>query len=568
MRSIIILLRILFLLISFYGYSQFFRKYLRPELIPGFLFCAIGSTVFLGGILNVLSPTAWCIAFAGVFLACFSLYKQDSIRRIFSWGTLFFAVGIVFFLLLLFGSKFTHYDNFSHWAVAPKIMIETNRFPNQTDLNYEFQSYPLGSAAFIYYLTEISGLSAEWFQMFAQAVLLLGLVSGIFVFTTKSSSILLAAAGAVILMSNNIDFVDLLVDTLLPLIGLAGIFFCHYYKDDLLKKLPFIIPYSVFLISVKNSGIFYVAAIICLALFYTKSERNKGVYKTAVLFSPFISLAMWKIHVKLVFPKGLTSKHSMSIANFSSVFQDKSPGDITSIVSAIFRETFSLSNAGIQLLLIALMLWLIWKYVYRTSRSHFSAMLLVMTVSYIVYQIGTIAMFLFSMPQDEAVTLAGYGRYHQSILTFLGGLLLLDFILALEEPSSGQFLQLSLSVLCCIALYVTVKPDFSFFTKQHLEGTTREQFDRLFEDYDVLPYCRYAIIVSQDREDYGYLHYLSNYRLGSQEHEILTDSQLETADWIIFDYILFFNETDVTRAFLAEHYPDVVDPVVNLNNYR
>ena len=291
MRSIIILLRILFLLISFYGYLQFFRKYLRPELIPGFLFCAIGSTVFLGGILNILSPTAWCIAFAGVFLACFSLYKQDSIRRIFSWGTLFFAVGIVFFLLLLFGCKFTHYDNFSHWAVAPKIMIETNRFPNHTDLNYEFQSYPLGSSAFIYYFVEISGLSAEWFQMFAQAVLLLGLVSGIFVFTTKSSSILLAAAGAVILMSNNIDFVDLLVDTLLPLIGLAGIFFCHYYKDDLLKKLPFIIPYSVFLISVKNSGIFYVAAIICLALFYTRSDKNKGIYKTAVLFSPFISLA-------------------------------------------------------------------------------------------------------------------------------------------------------------------------------------------------------------------------------------------------------------------------------------
>ena len=61
---------------------------------------------------------------------------------------------------------------------------------------------------------------------------------------------------------------------------------------------------------------------------------------------------------------------------------------------------------------------------------------------------------------------------------------------------------------------------------------------------------------------------MARYRLGSQEHEILTDSQLETADWIIFDYILFFNETDITRAFLAENYPDVVGPVVNLNDYR
>lgn len=104
--------------------------------------------------------------------------------------------------------------------------------------------------------------------------------------------------------------------------------------------------------------------------------------------------------------------------------------------------------------------------------------------------------------------------------------------------------------------------------KKDLTGSERERFDALFEEYGVQPYLRYAIIVSKDRDDAAYLHYLCRYRLGAQEHEIITDDRLETADWIIFDYILFFEETDATSAFLQKHYPDITGPVVDLNQYR
>lgn len=568
MEKIILLMRSLFLLVSFYGYIRFCSKHLRPELAIGFLFCSIGSAMFLAGVLNMLSISAWLIAFAGVCLAFVSLRKKESIREICCYGTVFFLIGAVFFLWLLYGSKFTHYDNFSHWAVAPQLMIRHNRFPNFTDPNYKFQAYPLGSSVFIFYFTEITGLSAEWFQMFAQAILLLGLMSSVFVFTTRRSTVFMAIFCSVILMCSNIAFTDLLVDTLLPLIGLAGVAFCIYYRDGMLKKLLYTIPYSVFLLSVKNSGIFFVAAILGLAWHYTKSEKNRCFYRAAVLLSPFTTLLIWKIHVKRVFPDGLISKHSMSIANFSSVFQDKQPEDVITIITAILRKIFSVSNTGILLLLTAVVLWLVWKHLSPSSRNVSGMILCLILVSYVVYQIGTIGMFLFSMPQYEAVRLAGYGRYHRTILTFLAGLLLIGFLLASESIPSKKFRQLSFTVICSIVLLVALKPSVSYLFRQDLTGSERERFDALFEEYGVQPHLRYAIIVSKDRDDAGYLRYLCRYRLGAQEHEIITDDHLETADWIIFDYILFFEETDATRSFLQKHYPDITGPVVDLNQHR
>lgn len=568
MENLIILMRILFLSVSFWGYIQFVSKYIRRELAVGFVFCSIGSMMFFAGILNVLVLAAWGIAFTGVGLACFSLYRREPLPRCSSWGTVFFLIGSLFFLFLLYGSKFTHYDNFSHWALPPRIMIQYHRFPNLSDPYYKFQSYPLGSSVFIYYFAEITGVSSEWFQMFAQAILLLGLVAGVFVFTAKFSSAMLAAICSVMLLCSNIAFTDLMVDTLLPLIGLSGILFCLYYKDSMIKMLPFTIPYSVFLISVKNSGIFFVAVIIALAWYYTTSDKTRFVYRAGVLLSPFITLMMWTLHVKRVFPQGLASKHSLSLSNFETVFQDKQLEDVLTIITSILRRTFTLSNAALLLIFMAAILWLFRKHICTPAGTVLPDLLCLTLVSYLVYQLGTIGMYIFSMPQDEAVMLAGYERYHQTILTFLSGLVLTGFLLTVENIPANQCRALSLSLLCSILLFWALNPALDFLCRQDLTGSDRQRFDAFFEEYHVLPYCRYAIIVSKDRTDYGYLHYLSRYREETQEREIITDNNLETSDWCIFDYILFFEETDATRTFLKIHFPEVTGPVVDLNKYR
>ena len=369
LEKILIIIRILFLFMSFYGYIQYFKRFIQRDLTISFVFCSIVSVLFFAGILNILSEAAWCIAFVGIFLAFSSLQKRESFHAITSHGIFFFCFGAIFFIFLLHGSKFTTYDNFSHWAVVSKVLIQHDRFPSFADLFIMFQSYPLGSAIFIYYCAEIAGISSEWFQAFAQAFLMVGLVASIFAFTAKRTSVLLASVCSVILLCSNMPFTDLTVDTLLSLAGFAATAFCIYYRDDLQQKIPYTIPYSIFLINVKNSGIFFVAVVICLSLYYTRNTRNKRIVQIATLFSPFISLFLWKKHVNLVFQNGLNTKHSMSISNFSTVFQDKTPEDISNIISAIFHRTFSFSNPGVQLLLIGAVLWFLCKFIWKYHRT-------------------------------------------------------------------------------------------------------------------------------------------------------------------------------------------------------
>lgn len=50
--------------------------------------------------------------------------------------------------------------------------------------------------------------------------------------------------------------------TLLPLIALGGVSVCIYYKNELYKMDFMLIPFTIFLISIKNSGIFFVTIMI------------------------------------------------------------------------------------------------------------------------------------------------------------------------------------------------------------------------------------------------------------------------------------------------------------------
>lgn len=79
---------------------------------------------------------------------------------------------------------FVHYDNFSHWALVVKKIIETNRFPNGFDEIITFKEYPLGSAIFIYFFTKFTNTN-ESTQMLAQAYMMLVCIMPLFSNTKK-----------------------------------------------------------------------------------------------------------------------------------------------------------------------------------------------------------------------------------------------------------------------------------------------------------------------------------------------------------------------------------------------
>lgn len=567
MSKLVVILRILLLCMSFYGYLQYLQKKICLELSVGVLISGIGSMMFLSGILNLMPEVAWSIFAGGIFLAIYSMNRRDDLRDIFSPGTIFFLIAAAGLLLLLHGSKVLYYDNFTHWAFSTRIIISHDRFPDASDRNFLFRSYPLGSAAFIFYIAEIAGLTSEWFQMYIQTMMSVGMLVGLFAFGKKGTPILLVLVGSIMLLCGNIPFTDLLVDTLLPLVGLSGIAFCIYYKNELKERILQLIPYTVFLISIKNSGIFFAAALLGFAWYCARHEKiGMKVWATTVL-APTFTLLLWNKHVDQVFLHAQPSKHSVSISNYAGVFQNKSFDDIRTIVSKMGHNTVSLSNPGVQILLVGLVIFLIWKFAFRLPVGEMKEILVFAAVTYAVYQIGLLCMYLFSMPNGEALSLAEYSRYHATIMIYLSGLILLEILQAGLQPSTHSWQRPILAAVFCfvlLSIFCTLKPNFSYFEKQRPEETERGKFDALIENYGIVSEANYAVLVSSERSDDGYLYYLGRYLLDPEFVTVIPDNTLEEFDGQEYNYIIAFEETVAIRDYLSQQFHEDHESVIYL----
>ena len=175
------LLRIAVLIFSFYGLFQFTLTKLsvNVDFVIPIVFASVGSVLFLSGILRILPAVAVLILLGGVYLGIRSIISRENFFGVVSAGTVFFAAISVFLAFIIYGAKVVAYDDFSHWAIVMRPLVNSNRFPNSSDYGISFASYPLGSASFIYYFSFVTGIKAEWMYMYSKTVLTAGMLTSL-----------------------------------------------------------------------------------------------------------------------------------------------------------------------------------------------------------------------------------------------------------------------------------------------------------------------------------------------------------------------------------------------------
>lgn len=552
MKEILFSLRMLLLLFSLYGCIRFLSRYFRIEFCFGICFSLIGSALFLAGMLNLLREAAWAIFLLGLFLAVRSLRQKQSARVLLCPGVAFFLGMGVVLLFLLRGSIFTGYDNFSHWGLVAKILTRFDRFPNFSDQNVIFASYPLGSTSFIYFISEILGDSSEWVMMYAQDMLMVGMLVSLFSFAKGKFQTAAAAVFALFLLCGNNSFFELLVDSLLPIVALSGLAVCVYEGEKLSEKLWVLIPYSVFLVGIKNSGALFVAILLGCAWLLLPERRRSLKTWLPLLAVPVAVLFLWQKHVSMVFSNGLMSKHSMSPWYLYNTLEQKTLENIGSIIAAMAKKVFALSNPALWMLLFGLLLYLAARRLELGKKP--GQLLLVAAVSYVCYQIGTLGMYILSMPLSEALPLASYSRYHQSILMFTAGLIFLETLTllnALPEIKWAKLLRPAVAAVMLALCFQCIHPHFDFFQRQRAENTERVKYDNLIETYDIKADGTYLILVQDERKDFGYLYCMTMYLLDPSYFLVLPESQLETAQAEDFNYVIAFERSEEIDAFMA-----------------
>ena len=182
MSALILGIRVLLFALSVFGWLTLLHKKTDAavEFLPAVVFCGQICILFLAGILNLLPLSVAVLFLGGLVLAVLSWKDRGTYRDFLCPGYVFFAAAGLYFLLLMKGQVFNSYDNFSHWALIVKQMLMTDRFPTFQDPIILFQAYPVGSSAFVYYVSKIISTVSEGCQMFAQTLLTLSMILPLF----------------------------------------------------------------------------------------------------------------------------------------------------------------------------------------------------------------------------------------------------------------------------------------------------------------------------------------------------------------------------------------------------
>ena len=555
-ESIIQLIMLTLSAISCYGYFRRVEKLfsLRAEFAVFISLTALGLLMLLAGVLNILVPAAYAVFALGLALAVYSIVRRETLKAFLKPGVVFLLLCCGFFFVLLYGSKLTHIDNYSHWGAILKMIIQRDALPANDTLVY-FPAYPTGSSLLIYYFVRIVGLQAEWFWSYIQAVYLASCAATLFCFTELDGKTdrwiarILAGIVGLSLLCANIDLADLLVDTLVPMIALSGIAMCVYYRDKLASKAIPLIVTVCFLPMVKNSGYLFSAVIIIFFLCISRERARFGL--SAAMGLCLLGMnRIWAWHVKTSFADGMASYHAMSAESFQSSFAEKTAEDLLSITKAFLSAVVSRGRLLYLLLCIAAVVFIIYK---SGKWRQLRGLVLAGAGVWLAWVLGILLMYFFSMSLGEALGLAAFDRYYASALIFCGGYFFILCMTALNGVTSTALR--SAALLCCLLCILTANPNYTYLGRQSRRPDfkaleMRNCVDALIDENNIPSGFGY-LVFSGDYDDIT-LRVMVTYLLQPTTTRVCSDDELSQLgeQWRAYDYYIVADETEANMAFV------------------
>ena len=456
------------LLMSFWGYFFVVCRFgkVKGWFVPIVCMAGISLVLFFGGLLGVLAMAADLAFLAGLvgFIVFVIFFSRGKIRLP-KWNLcgLCFGVGTAAFILLTLDLKFLHYDNFSHWALIVKYLLSTHRFPGADTVMIPFRDYPPGSSVFIYYVCRFAGRS-QGIMLLAQNSMIIACFYAVFGIVKERRRFLLFSflgMGCALLSYLNltIRINNLLVDFLLPLLAMASVAVSYRYCGEEGKLCILQMIMLGFTGIVKSTGVFFAGTAGIYALwkiFYTggikrQTESEKESADKAG------SVRNWKkifgcgalMLCGAALPSLAWQRHlNIDLAGFEGKFEiGKTAGEYGTAVGAGFygqiardflEASFDLSGRAAQAFFVCLVLAagaVLYARFRMKKRWRLGYILTAGIVMTILYYVGMLYMYLYSMPADEALRLAGFERYACSVTALFAGAL----VMAATVDMEGSF---------------------------------------------------------------------------------------------------------------------------------
>ena len=577
---LITLLRVLALVLCFCGYFLMLRKAGLPmAFAPMVTVSAIGSILFLAGILNLL-PHATVVLFLGGLFCLFRCRnvltsKSDSLQLLGFW------VLAALFCLRIAGRYPLHYDAFSHWMTVIHDILNNDRLPNFASELISFQGYPTGGAGFAYFLCKIIGLRSDDVILMTQA---LPVAAGLYVFVAFIKRFDLFSAALVLLgglycivasPTENLSICEPLPDTLLSMLSIAGLAIIVHYRKEPAKALWWSLPLQIFLVAVKTSGVFMLIFNSLLLAWYVRQAdpaRSRKVCLKPLLIHcgiPFGVFFLWNRHVKLVFTYGTLSKHALSLDYYRGTLGAKSVRQVLDTLLLFLKRFFSPNPSWLLLFLCVILFGGI--YLYRTKVLHKCAKDIPMVfgglvAAYTVYMVGLAAMYVLSMTVAESAFLAGYDRYEETVVIYLVGAIVVYLLETAEDLPHAGVKTGCAAILGVIVLTQTARLPLLVLDTNVYEGSSRQLLEQAKESCGIPQGASCLIYGSPVEGDMGYHDGLGRYVFWSTEVSTCAPGADDFAEKAgRCEYLILLTSDETVDSYLTENGLTPGEAVYHLN---
>lgn len=285
----------------------------------------------------------------------------------------------------------------------------------------------------------------------------------------------------------------------MPVLTFSIICIIIYYWETPQKAVRVSSPILGLLIIIKNSSLFFVLIILMLQLcqIYQSKRNILNRFFAYSIIIPFSILYLWKCHIKMVFLNAEGTRHSISIMSMVEIFNGKSHEELSVILINYLKKWFSFTsaggnNSGEWTTLIVFSLIILCAFFFHMHSRKTVFLIFLGTISgYITYKICLLGMYLFNMPDEDALYIGAYDRYTRSITILIYGISILIAIHLLNVCYCKISCTRHAICYTLIILSVIIQTVFSpvplkqFVRPNYAEGGLYRQLTKIKNDYNL-----------------------------------------------------------------------------------
>ena len=240
----------------------------------------------------------------------------------------------------------------------------------------------------------------------------------------------------------------------------------------------------------------------------------------------------------------------MTIKNYGNNYNAKKTEQIMDIANKVFRYFITYQRVYVLIGFIVFITCMICFFKRDSIKKHFKLIATIVVILFF-YLVGTVGMYVFSMPLEEAKRLASISRYCNTVIIFIYGLLFVECIKIMSDCAYNKIGKYVISIVSILSICIISIISFggikTIIEKQeNLEK--RAVLEKIIDDKHLDSRKKYIICIPKG--DNGYVYFLARYLLFTDDIKTLIVSNTKSLEKYKNEY--YFINLDEQNVLLTE----------------